>query len=397
MLTDDLERILAATGIESEVFRRRLGASCLESPGLLDGLSGLLPREIDFATRHAGEDRLDATLDRLPVPASWLDWSRRLLSRLSPADGSVLLRAGVAGVPGMPEGVALPFRSACRAWPDGSPGTAGPRGWSLAGAFGPLGAEPSSEPTRSGPPRSGASCSRIWNGPETTLPGLASGCFCMTPTPWPPRCRGRSARWGSRAARGSGPVARRSLSPRTGRASGSWGAGDSRVARRSVRARHALWIDAARARRETHRGLNRARPVPTQHQAATALALLDTWAWMGRQRRDRAEASLAAAEASAAMAGGFAAMTRHRCQQLGRLSQLGRVRVARCASSPAGSGTAFSMWREIPKLHETPCASCGHSCRPASAGGHAWCDVSEAAILEPGGPARRGAALAGWG
>lgn len=107
MQAEDLVRILAAAGIESEILRRRLAAVCLGSPGILAGLLGVLPREIDFATRHAGEGRLDATLDRLPLPASWLEWSRRLLDRLSPPDDSALLRAGVAGLPGMPEGVAL--------------------------------------------------------------------------------------------------------------------------------------------------------------------------------------------------------------------------------------------------------------------------------------------------
>jgi tetratricopeptide (TPR) repeat protein len=107
MQSEDLERILAAAGIESDILCRRLVALCLGNPGLLAGVLDVLPREIDFATRHAGEDRLDATLDRLPVPAAWLTWSQRLLGRLSPTDGAVLLRAGMAGLPGMPEGVAV--------------------------------------------------------------------------------------------------------------------------------------------------------------------------------------------------------------------------------------------------------------------------------------------------
>lgn len=107
MKAEDLELILAAAGIESEILCRRLASSCLGSPGLLAGLLAVVPREIDFATRHAGEDRLDATLDRLSVPESWLAWARRLVRQLSPTDGSALVRAGVAGVPGMPEGVAL--------------------------------------------------------------------------------------------------------------------------------------------------------------------------------------------------------------------------------------------------------------------------------------------------
>lgn len=107
MSADTLTQALAAAGIESEVLRCRLAESCLGSPGLLAGLVGVLPREIDFAVRHTGEERLDATLDALPLATSWLGWLRGLLGRLAPADGTALLRAGAAGLPGMPEGVAL--------------------------------------------------------------------------------------------------------------------------------------------------------------------------------------------------------------------------------------------------------------------------------------------------
>jgi tetratricopeptide (TPR) repeat protein len=107
MPAETLARILAAAGIESEVLRRRLAESCLGSPGLLAGFADVLPREIDLAVRYTGEERLDATLDGVPLPAAWLAWARRLLGVLSPADGALLLRAGVAGLPGMPEGVAL--------------------------------------------------------------------------------------------------------------------------------------------------------------------------------------------------------------------------------------------------------------------------------------------------
>ena len=107
MSDEILHRILAAAGIESELLRLRLAETSLGSPGLLAGLVAVLPREIDLAVRHGGEERLDATLDTLALPPPWCAWSRQLLDSLDAAGASALVHAGIAGLPRMPDASTL--------------------------------------------------------------------------------------------------------------------------------------------------------------------------------------------------------------------------------------------------------------------------------------------------
>jgi tetratricopeptide (TPR) repeat protein len=373
MQTEDLERILAAVGIESDILRRRLASSCLGSPGLLAGLFGVLPREVDFATRHAGEDRLDATLDRLPVPASWLDWSRRLLGQLSPADGSALLRAGVAGVPGMPEGVALGppalpavldsvahrglLESADGSWrvPFGL--------WARAivGAddkrTAAIGRELFADLNRSGDDVTRARLGLLLHDTDAVaiaLPGALNSLAALGRREEAVLLHAEASRLGPAALRGLGEQ------EILGLLEGMFGLGTRGGSLLDEPAGSSAVPPAGAAAPE---GVTGSEPPG----AAAARALLETWAWLGRQRTDRAAAALQAV-------GHLRPESWKGDPRIFFFRGWLQFRLLQATIDPNVSPSVLPELQELRALREL--------LSPAELRRQAWCDAAEAAILD---------------
>ena len=373
MQTGDLERILAAVGIESDILRRRLASSCLGSPGLLAGLFGVLPREIDFATRHAGEDRLDATLDRLPVPASWLDWSRRLLGQLSPADGSALLRAGVAGVPGMPEGVALGppalpavldsvtrrglleslegrWRVPFGLWAKAIVGADENR-------TAAIGRELFADLHRSGEDVTRARLGLLLRDTDAVavaLPGALNSLGVLGRREDAVLLHAEASRLGPAALRGLGEQ------EILGLLEGVFGLGTRGGALLNEPANSSAVPPAGGAAPADVTGSE-------PHGAAAALALLETWAWLGRQRTDRAAAALQAV-------GDLRPESWTGDPRIFFFRGWLQFRLLQATIDPNVSPSVMPELQELRAVREL--------LSPADLRRQAWCDCAEAAILD---------------
>ncbi len=367
MQADDLVRILAAAAIESDILRRRLAASCLGSPGLLAGLFGVLPREIDFATRHAGEDRLDATLDRLPVPTAWLNWSRRFLSRLSPTEGSALLRAGVAGLPGMPEGAALgpstlpavlepSARSGLLAYADNH--------WRV--SFGlwaravveadeartaAIGRDLLADLDRPGDDVARARLGLLLHDTgavAAALPGALNSLGTLGRREEAVLLHAEASRLGPAALRGLGEQ------EILGLLEGMFGLG--------TRAGSLLHQpgDGSAAGPAGVAG-------PKRPDASAALALLDAWAWLGRQQPDRASFALQAA-------GDLSPKSRIGDPRVPFFHGWLKFRLLQATIDPTGSRGAPDELQEVRSLRDL--------LSPADLRRQGWCDAAEAAFLD---------------
>ncbi len=368
MSADDLGRILAAAGFESEVLCRRLVALCLGNPGLLAGLVAVLPREVDFATRHAGEHRLDATLDQLPIPNAWLVWARELLRGLSHSDRGALLLAGLAGLPGMPEATSVGPSSVSVALErllHRGLLVSEDNHWRASGGLWARALTSTDSASTAAVGRmllaelemTGDAVVRVRVSVALRESSAAAAALPEALTDLAARGRREEAIVLYAEASSLGPAVLRDLgeSDFVGLLEGVFGLGtrSGALLPEPASTPAASPLGAADLSRSRH---------------AAARVLLDVWAWMGRQQRDRAEAALVAAEAALAS-------HRERSEPVGRdcsdplpfLAGWFRYRLLDVERDPEASRQALRRLRE--KL------------RADDRRRHAACDISEAAIL----------------